>query len=170
MEDYRDVLVSLYVAVAQSYIDLRSLQKRVRYAQDNVILQRDTLELTENRREAGLVPQLDVEQAKLVLSSTESVIPQLKQFEAQAIHRLAVLLGQPPAALYTELSTIVDVPDVPQQVAVGLPAELLRQRPDIRRAERVLAAQTAQIGVATAGLYPAWVISRTEPAESLRYE
>ena len=169
VEDYRDVLVALYSEVAQSYINLRAVQKRIQYASDNIILQRETLELTENRREAGLVPQLDVEQAKLVLSSTESVIPQLRQFEAQAIHRLGVLLGQPPAALYTELSTAVDVPDVPQNVAVGLPAELLRQRPDIRRAERLLASQTAQIGVATARLYPAFSLSGTFALEGQNF-
>ena len=169
VENYRDILVSLYSAVAQSYIDLRSVQKRIRYAQGNVILQRETLELTENRREAGLVPQLDVEQAKLVLAGTESVIPLLRQFEAQAIHRLGVLLGQPPAAFYTELSTVSDTPDVPQKVAVGLPAELLRQRPDIRRAERILAAQTAEIGVATAGLYPAFSLSGTFALEGQNF-
>ena len=169
VEDYRDVLVALYSDVAQGYITLRAIQKRIQYAEDNVILQTETLELTENRREAGLVPKLDVEQAKLVLSSTESVIPQLRQFEAQAIHRLSVLLGQPPAALYTELSTYSDVPDVPQKVAVGLPAELLRQRPDIRRAERALAAQTAQIGVATAGLYPAFSLSGTFALEGQNF-
>ncbi|MHC4998816.1 MAG: efflux transporter outer membrane subunit [Planctomycetota bacterium] len=161
VEDYRDVLVALYSAVAQSYIDLRAVQKRIEYTQSNAILQRGTLELTENRREAGLVPQLDVEQAKLVLSSTEAVIPTFRQVEAEAIHRLGVLLGHPPGALYEELAVTSDVPDVPQQVAVGLPTELLRQRPDIRRAERILAAQTAEIGVATAGLYPAFSLSGT---------
>ncbi len=166
VEDFRDVLVSLYSEVAQSYIGLRSLQTRIRYAQNNIILQRGTLELTQNRREAGLVPQLDVEQAKLVLASTEAVIPQLSQLESQSIHRLSVLLGQPPAALYEELSTAADVPDVPEQVAAALPAELLRQRPDIRRAERVLAAQTAEIGVATAGLYPIFSLSGTFALQS----
>ncbi|MHC5139417.1 MAG: efflux transporter outer membrane subunit [Planctomycetota bacterium] len=166
VEDYRDVLVSLYSEVAQSYISLRSLQTRIQYAVDNAALQRDTLKLTQDRREAGLVPQLDVEQAKLVLASTEAVIPSLRQREAEAIHRLGVLLGQPPAALYDELSTAADVPDVPEQVAASLPAELLRQRPDIRRAERILAAQTAEIGVATAGLYPTFSLSGTFALEA----
>ncbi|MHC4554762.1 MAG: efflux transporter outer membrane subunit [Planctomycetota bacterium] len=161
VENYRDILVSLYSAVAQSYIDLRATQKRIQFTQANAVLQRGTLELTENRREAGLVPQLDVEQAKLVLASTEAVIPTFRQFEAESIHRLGVLLGHPPAALYKELAVASDVPVVPQQVAVGLPTELLRQRPDIRRAERILAAQTAEIGVATAGLYPAFSLSGT---------
>ena len=166
IENYRDVLVSLYAEVAQSYIGLRSFQARIQYAEANAALQRETLELTQNRREAGLVPQLDVEQAKLVLASTESVIPQLRQFEAEAIHRLSVLLGLPPSALYEELSTVSDIPGVPEQIAAGLPAELLRQRPDIRRSERVLAAQTADVGVATAGLYPVFSLSGTFALEA----
>ena len=166
VEDYRDVLVSLYSHVAQTYIDVRSLQARIRYAQANVTLQRGTLKLTQNRREAGLVPQLDVEQAKLVLAGTESTIPLLRQLESQAVHRLSVLLGQPPAALYDELSAASDIPQVPEKVIAGLPAELLRQRPDIRRAERVLAAETADVGSATAGLYPAFSLSGTFALEA----
>ncbi|MHC5144519.1 MAG: efflux transporter outer membrane subunit [Planctomycetota bacterium] len=166
VEDYRDVLVSLYSEVAQSYIDLRAIQTRLKYTVNNAELQRDTLKLTQDRRKAGLVPQLDVEQAKLVLASTESAIPLLQQFESLSIHRLSVLLGQPPAALYDELSKAADVPGVPEEVAASLPAELLRQRPDIRRAERILAAQTAEIGVATAGLYPAFSLSGTFALEA----
>ncbi|MHC4438480.1 MAG: efflux transporter outer membrane subunit [Planctomycetota bacterium] len=166
IENYRDVLVSLYSQVALSYIDMSSIQTRIRYAQNNIKLQQDTLELTRKRREADLVPELDVQQAELVLASTESTIPALRQSEAQAIHRLSVLLGQPPAFLYEELLTASNIPDVPKDITVGLPAELLRQRPDIRRAERVLAAQTAEIGVATAGLYPAFSLSGTFALEA----
>lgn len=166
VEDYRDVLVSLYSQIAQIYIDIRSLQTRIQYARDNVTLQRDTLQLTQDRREAGLVPQLDVEQAKLVLAVTESTIPLLRQLESQAIHRLSVLLGQPPGTLYNKLSTTSDIPAVPEKVIAGLPAELLRQRPDIRRAERALATETAEIGVATAGLYPAFSLSGTFALEA----
>jgi NodT family efflux transporter outer membrane factor (OMF) lipoprotein len=166
IENYRDVLVSLYSEVAQSYIDMSSIQERIRYAQNNIKLQQDTLELTRKRREAELVPELDVQQAELVLASTESTIPLLRQFEAQAIHRLSVLLGKPPAFLYEELSTASKIPDVPEDITVGLPAELLRQRPDIRSAERVLAAQTSEIGIATAGLYPAFSLSGTFALEA----
>jgi NodT family efflux transporter outer membrane factor (OMF) lipoprotein len=166
VEVYRDVLVSLYSEVAQSYIVLRSLQTRIQYAVDNATLQRETLQLTLDRLDAGLVPRLDVEQAKLVLASTEAAIPLLRQQEAQAIHRLSVLTGKPPAALYDEMSMVGDVPDVPEQVVAGLPAELLRQRPDIRRAERVLASQTAEIGVATARLYPVFSLSGTFALEA----
>ena len=109
---------------------------------------------------------LDVQQAELVLATTESTIPVLRQSEAQAIHRLSVLLGQSPAFLYNELSTGSKIPDVPEDITVGLPTELLRQRPDIRRAERILAAQTADIGIATAGLYPAFSLSGTFALEA----
>ena len=166
IENYRDVLVSLYSQIAQSYVDLRAIQTRIQYAQDNIKLQQDTLKLTRDRRAADLVPELDVQQAELVLASTESSIPLLRQFEAQAIHRLSVLLGQSPAFLYEELSATSHIPEIPEDIAVGLPAELLRQRPDIRRAERVLAAQTSDIGVATAGLYPAFSLSGTFAMQS----
>jgi NodT family efflux transporter outer membrane factor (OMF) lipoprotein len=159
IENYRDVLVSLYAEIAQNYIELRTAQARIQYATSNIKIQQDTLELTRGRREAELVPELDVQQATLVLATTESVIPLLRQSEAQAVHRLSVLLGQIPAFLYEELSTESKIPDAPENVTVGLPTELLRQRPDIRRAERTLAAQTAEIGVATAALYPAFSLS-----------
>lgn len=165
-ESYRDVLVSLYSDVAQSYIDVRSLQARIRYAQNNIKAQQRTLELTKNRREAGLVPQLDVHQAELILASTEATIPTLRQNESQAIHRLGVLVGQAPATLYEELASAGEIPDTQEEVAVGLPAELLRQRPDIRAAERNLAAQTADIGVATAALYPSFSLSGTFALEA----
>ncbi|MCP4261732.1 MAG: efflux transporter outer membrane subunit [Planctomycetes bacterium] len=166
IENYRDVLVSLYSEVARSYIDMSSIRERIRYAQNNIKLQQDTLGLTRKRREAELVPELDVQQAELILASTESTIPLLRQSEAQAIHRLSVLLGQSPAFLYEELSTASKIPDVPVDITVGLPTELLRQRPDIRRAERILAAETADIGIATAGLYPAFSLSGTFALEA----
>ena len=160
-ENYRDVLVSLYSGVAQSYIDVRSLQARIRYAENNAKAQRETLKLTKDRREAGLVPQLDVHQAELILATTEASIPLLRQNESQAIHRLSVLVGHPPAALYETLTIDGNIPKTQEEIMVGLPAELLRQRPDIRRAERNLAAQTADIGVATAALYPQFSLSGT---------
>ena len=161
VEDYRDVLVSLYSEIAQNYIDLRSIQARIQYAENNIKLQQETLELTQNRRKAELIPELDVQQAALILASTESTVPILRERQAFAIHRLSVLLGQRPAQLYEELTNNAEIPSVPQEVAVGLPADLLRQRPDIRRAERTLAAQTADIGVSTADLYPVFSLSGT---------
>lgn len=154
IEDYRDVLVLLFADVASNYVQARTFQTRIRLAQDNVELQRQTLQLTQGRFKAGIVPLLDVRQAELNLARTESTIPTLQDSLAQSINRLAVLLGDYPGALYADLAQPAPMPIPPDEVTVGLPAELLRQRPDIRRAERALAAQTAQIGVATAALYP----------------
>jgi multidrug efflux system outer membrane protein len=159
VEDYRDILVSLYADVASNYIDIRSLQARIKYAQDNVEAQKGSVELTRNRYDAGLVPQLDVQQAELNLATTESAIPTLRQLESQAIYRASVLLGLPPAALVDRLSPPSEIPVPPAEVTAYLPAELMRQRPDIRRAERLLAGQVADIGVATADLYPAFSLS-----------
>jgi NodT family efflux transporter outer membrane factor (OMF) lipoprotein len=161
IEDYRDVLVSLYAEIALTYVDIRTFQERITYAESNAQTQRDTLQLTKDRNEAELVPELDVRQAEFNLASTESSIPQLKKFLARAEHRLAVLLGQYPAELAGELSARSSVPHIPESVAVGLAADLIRQRPDLRRAERDLAAQTARIGVATADLYPRFSLSGT---------
>jgi NodT family efflux transporter outer membrane factor (OMF) lipoprotein len=161
VESYRDVLVTLLAEVALNYIDVRSLQARLRFAASNVVTQRGTLQLTTDRLQAQLVPELDVRQAELNLASTESVIPSLRIGLTQAINRLGVLLGERPSALHEELAADIDIPDPPAEIVIGLPAELLRQRPDVRRAERELAAQTAQIGVATADLYPRFSLTGT---------
>ena len=159
IETYRDVLVSLLAEVALNYIEVRSLQARIRFAESNIEAQQETLQLTRDRLQAQLVPELDVRQAELNLASTESVVPALRLLLVQAVNRLGVLLGERPSALHQELGTDADIPDPPEQVAVGLPTELLRQRPDVRQAERRLAAQTAQVGVATADLYPRFSLS-----------
>jgi len=161
IEDYRDVLVSLYAEVATNYIDLRSIQARLHYAQQNVALQKKTVKLTKDRLEAELVPQLDVTQAQLNLANTESTIPTLIILENKALNRLATLVGVHPGTLDKELSKTSEIPKAPRELIIGIPAELLRQRPDIRKAERQLAAQTAQIGVATAALYPSFSLSGT---------
>ncbi|MFA5554780.1 MAG: efflux transporter outer membrane subunit [Phycisphaerae bacterium] len=167
LEDYRDVLVSLYSQVAQNYIHLRTQQTRIRYAKENIVAQEKILELTQKRLQAGLVPELDVQQAKLILDSTRSSIPLLYQEEIQTIYRLSVLLGKHPGTLISTLSVGSDIPDLPDQITIGLPVELLRQRPDVRSAERVLAAQTAEIGVATAALYPSFSLSGTFALEAI---
>jgi len=154
IEDYRDVLVLLFAEVAGNYVEARTLQARIRYAETNAELQRGTLQLTRDRFEAGIAPELDVHQAELNLAITESTIPTLHSSLIQAINRLSVLLGEQPGALQAELRDSGDIPDPPRQILVGIPANLLRQRPDIRAAERRLASQTARIGVAVADLYP----------------
>jgi multidrug efflux system outer membrane protein len=159
IEDYRDLQVVLVGEVAEVYVDLRALQNRLEYAQQNVRDQRATLRLIQDRFAVGLVPGLDVAQAERNLSITESSIPRLLQGIAQDKHRLAVLLGETPAALDDLLRDHAAIPDAPDLVSVNVPADLLRQRPDVRRAERVLAAQTARVGVATAADYPIFSLS-----------
>jgi NodT family efflux transporter outer membrane factor (OMF) lipoprotein len=166
IESYRDVLVSLYAEVATTYAEVRALQARIRYAVGNVETQRGSLQLTVDRRDAGIGSDLDVSQAELNLASTESFVPLLRTRLAAAVHALGVLLGRPPNALRAELSSDAPIPKPPPRIVVGLPAELLRQRPDIRQVERELAAQTARIGVATAELYPSFSLVGTFAFES----
>jgi NodT family efflux transporter outer membrane factor (OMF) lipoprotein len=154
LELYRDVLVVLYASVATNYVEVRSLQKRIRYAEANIDAQAETLELVRERNRAGLVGDLDLREAELNLARTESVLPLLRQALTAAINRLSVLIGEYPSHLHDELREPREIPLLPHQVLVGLPRDLLRQRPDLRQAERGLAAQTARIGVATADLYP----------------
>jgi NodT family efflux transporter outer membrane factor (OMF) lipoprotein len=154
VENYRNVLIILYAEVASSYIDVRTFQQRIKYAEANAEAQRKTLQLTRDRFKAEMAPELDVRQAELNLARTESAIPALEALLTQTINRLGVLLGEYPSALHDELAQSKPIPGSQALIDVGVPAELLRQRPDIRRSERRLAAQTARIGVATADLLP----------------
>lgn len=169
VENYRDILVVLYADIARNYIDVRTLQARIDFAETNLTAQVETMELTQNRFDSGLVPALDVSQSKLNRFRTESAIPPLKQSLIEAINRLSVLTGDMPYALLQELET--QQPTIPSstgvQIARGLPADLLRQRPDIRRAERELASQNARIGVTKADLYPTLTLPGTLAVQSL---
>lgn len=166
IEDFRDVHVVLYSDIAQNYVQARTLQARIVSALSNVQTQEGALQLTVNRNRAGLAPDLDVQQARLNLATTQAFVPTLRTSLAQAINRLAVLLGEFPSGLQAEIGASAPIPSPPADVVVGLPTELLRQRPDIRQAERELAAQTAQIGVATAALYPTFSLSGAFAFES----
>ncbi len=159
VENYRDALVLLYSDIALNYVNIRTLQARIHFARANATTQQQTLEVTMNRLEAELAPELDKHQATMNLEITRSVIPSLKILLNQAIHRLGVLVGKPPGALYEELSREKAIPQPSKTILVGLPANLLRQRPDIRQAERELAAQSARIGVARADLYPTFSLT-----------
>ncbi len=159
VEAYRDVLVSLYAETALAYVNVRASQERLRIAHTNVETQEDTLQLTKDRFDSGLVSALDVAQAESNLANTYSLIPVIERELNEGLNRLAVLLGENPGALHAELDQEVAIPQEPEAVAIGLPTELLRQRPDVRRAERLLASQTAQIGVATADLYPTFSLA-----------
>jgi NodT family efflux transporter outer membrane factor (OMF) lipoprotein len=159
VEDRRDVLVTLLAEVAQRYVELRGLQRRIEIARANLGAQRETLAMTRARFDAGLVGDLDVARAEAQVRTTQAEIPAIESAARQSIHALSVLLAQPPAALLEELSTADALPTPPAEVPVGLPSDLLRRRPDIRRAERGLAGATARIGVATADLFPRFTLT-----------
>lgn len=159
IEDYRDVLVTLYAEVAAAYVDVRTFQTRLAFARQNAGLQRETVQLTRDRFDAGLVSGLDVSQAETNLAATEAEIPTLETALNSALNRVAVLLGEQPGMVHDELSDGVPIPTPPDSIATGLPAELLRRRPDVRRAERLLAAQTALIGAAKADLLPTFSLT-----------
>jgi NodT family efflux transporter outer membrane factor (OMF) lipoprotein len=158
-EDRRDVQVSLYAEVARAYLAVRALQTQLQAAQNNIESQQRIVELTHARADAGLSSALDVQQAEGVLAASEAEVPGLRINLAREINTLGVLLGRNPTALHDELATPRPIPIPPVQVTVGVPGDLLRQRPDIRAAERRLAAQTARVGVATADLYPRFGIN-----------
>ncbi|MBL7152369.1 MAG: efflux transporter outer membrane subunit [Phycisphaerae bacterium] len=159
VEDYRDTLITLYAEITRNYVELRTIQARIQYALHNISSQQETLKLTKDRFNAGIAPELDVIQAEMNVSNTESEVPSLRLAEIQAINRIAVLLGEYPQAFRPELEARMHIPTPTKQIQAGLPAELLRRRPDIRRAERQLAAQVAMIGVAAADLYPSFSLT-----------
>lgn len=153
IENYDDVLVVLLADVASTYIEMRTYQQRLRYALDNVAAQEKLLATTEFQLREGATNERDVQQARTVLEQTSALVPQMEAGVRRASNRLCMLLGMPPRDLAAELGP-APIPKVPPQIALGIPADLVRRRPDIRRAERELAAQSARIGVAVSDLYP----------------
>ncbi|MDO9270685.1 MAG: efflux transporter outer membrane subunit [Methylobacter sp.] len=150
----RDLGVSLIAEVARNYFELRGLQNQLATSKKNAENQAKTLEITRVRLEGGRGTELDTSRATAQLDSTLAIIPPLDSAIQRAIHRLSVLTGQLPGALTGRLSQPAPMPKIPKTIHIGQPAELLRRRPDIRTAERTLAAATARIGVATADLFP----------------
>lgn len=167
VEDQRDAYVTLTAEVARSYLELRASQQRLAIARENSRSQEQTVELVRNKREIGLGSELEVAQAETLLAQTTAQIPGLESSAAQAMHQLALLLGQQPHTLKTELADPGPPPLVPPHLPTILPSELLRQRPDIRSAERQLAAATAFVGVATAELFPRFSLSALIGLQSL---
>lgn len=153
--------LSLISEVARAYTQLRTVQRRITLANKNVQTQQETLKLTRDRYQAGLAPELDVSQAQQNLANTKSQIPPLKQAKIEAENRLAVLVGKFAGTVEMPMQSEPRIPRPPENIKTVLPAELLRRRPDIRIAERRLAAQSAKIGVAAADLYPRFSISGT---------
>ncbi|MBS0334057.1 MAG: efflux transporter outer membrane subunit, partial [Proteobacteria bacterium] len=150
----RDAQVALAAEVAKAYVTLRLAQARRAQADADVARITDLMNLVAARSRAGVVTELDVNQQRSALQARRAEIPQLDQQARAAIHALGLLLGQPPMTLQAELAPPKPLPSQPAALPVGLPSELLQRRPDIRAAERGLAAANAQIGVATAALYP----------------
>jgi NodT family efflux transporter outer membrane factor (OMF) lipoprotein len=166
-EDLHDVLVTMLAEVALNYIEARTFQARLAVAEANLIAQAEIHQLTQWRYQAGLSDELAIRQARYNLESTRAKIPLLRSGLAEAKNRLAVLLGQAPGGVHALLSDQRPIPVPPVSVAVGVPAETLRQRPDIRKAERELAAQSARIGVATAALYPRFQLTGSIGLQSI---
>ena len=158
-EAYRDFMVVLLAEVATNYMDVRTVEERIQLAQANIQIQEESLALAKERFKAGLVPRLDVTQAETNLANTLAFLPQLRQTRTQEVNRLASLVGGFSAELEERIAPAETIPLPPANVAVGLPAEVIRLRPDIRAAERSLAAQTARIGVAEADLYPRFTLN-----------
>ena len=154
VEDRRAVLVDLAAQVARNYVTLRRFQRQLEITYENIGIQQNTLRSIQTRFAAGVATGTDVLQARGQLERTESDIPGLQAGILTAIYRLSVLLGHEPAHLLVELSEVQAIPATPALLAVGVPSELLRRRPDIRAAERQLAAETARIGVEVADLFP----------------
>jgi NodT family efflux transporter outer membrane factor (OMF) lipoprotein len=166
-ENRRDVLVSVLAEVARNYIDVRGFQRRLAIADENIKAQTEAVDIARARFNAGLTSELDVKQAESLLATTHSQLPTLETALKQGIHQLSVLIGQPPGALLAELSKEAPIPVTPPTVPVGLPSDLLRRRPDVRRAERQLAADTANIGIQTAELFPKFTLFGTGGFQSL---
>jgi NodT family efflux transporter outer membrane factor (OMF) lipoprotein len=152
--DREALRVAIAAEVATNYVDARLDQERLAIARDSLAIADDNLQIATWRRQAGLVSSLDVEQARGARAQTAATIPTLENSFASATYRLAVLTGRAPGALTAELGVARPIPKGPADVAAGIPADTLRQRPDVRAAERNLAAATARIGVAQAQLYP----------------
>lgn len=159
--DYDNTLVSLTGDVATNYVAIETLEKRIDIAKRNVETQRENLKITDARLTYGVASERDVAQARTILNSTEASVPALQIQLQQTKHALSILLGLPPGDLAEMLAGSSGIPVPPPQVAVGIPQDLLRRRPDVRSAEYRAMAQGAQIGVARADLFPAFSLSGT---------
>ncbi|MFZ2726910.1 MAG: efflux transporter outer membrane subunit [Methylococcaceae bacterium] len=155
VENSRMVLVTLLSEVARNLIELRANQQLIKLTQDTLITQTDTLKLTEIKQQSGLASSLEVAQAQAQLASTQATVPQYENAIEQAVHALGVLLGKEPNALAARLLNASSLETLPASLTINeLPSDLLKRRPDIRKAERQLAVANAYVGIATADLYP----------------
>jgi NodT family efflux transporter outer membrane factor (OMF) lipoprotein len=151
--DYDDVLVTLLSDVATAYVQYRTAEERIKYGTKNVAIQTEVLKIVKAQFAAGKITKVDLDQAESTLYETQAGISELEIALRTANNQLCILLGMPTEQLKPRLGT-APIPVAPVDVAVGIPADLLRRRPDVRRAERQAAAQCAQIGVAVSSFYP----------------
>ena len=158
-ESYRDFMVLLIAEVARNYLDVRTVEERIVLAKQNIENQKGSLKLANDRFDAGLAPKQDITQAQTNLSDTQAFLPQLRQQRTTTVNRLAILLGGYSSAVEKLLGKHEMIPMPPQGTEIETPAEVLRARPDIRAAERQLAAQHARVGVAEADLYPRFALN-----------
>ena len=172
-ENLRATMVTLTAEVALDYVSLRSYQAQIAVIQSNLTKYRDTYEMTVAKRESGLASELDVQQALENVQSTEATLPTLETNLQQTKNALAILLAERPGVLNAELADVKPIPVIQGDVAVGIPGDLIRRRPDIKSAERQVAAQMLRVGVAKANLYPIFTLSgtfyvrRAEPPQCL---
>jgi NodT family efflux transporter outer membrane factor (OMF) lipoprotein len=160
-EGLRNTMVTLTAELATDYINLRSYQAQLAVTQSNLVKYRETYEMTLDKRRSGLAADLDVTQALETVQSTEATVPVLETSIQQTMNAMAILLALRPGALDAELAEPKPIPVVSAEVAVGIPADLLRRRPDVKQAERQVAAQSLQVGVAKANLYPTFSLTAT---------
>jgi NodT family efflux transporter outer membrane factor (OMF) lipoprotein len=156
---YDEAVLLLIAAVADTYTLIRATDEQLRLAEESAAIQRRSYEIVEVLYRNGESSELDALQAMTLLLSTEAAIPSLKATAQQAKNALSVLLGRAPTDIGDMLSKENDLPSLPDDVAVGIPADLLRQRPDVRRAELQAIAQNATVGISTANLYPSFSLN-----------
>jgi NodT family efflux transporter outer membrane factor (OMF) lipoprotein len=157
--DYQNGLVSLSAEVARTYVVIRTFEEQIELSRRNVAVQQESLRIADARYRNGATSELDVSQARTLLENTRALIPQLEIGLAQSQNALSTLLGQPTGSLQNLLQGPQMIPEAPAQVAVSIPAEVLRRRPDIRSAELLAMAQSERIGIAKSDLYPHFVLS-----------
>ncbi len=167
IEDRRDVLVTLTAELSVNYMELRGVQQELEIARKNLEAQQHSADVTKKRFQVGFASALDVANADAQVATTNSQIPLLESAERQSIYNISVLLGREPAALMDQLSPQRLVPATPPVVPIGLPSDLLRRRPDVRRAEAQLHSATARIGVATADLFPKFSLTGSSGLQNL---
>lgn len=169
VEARNDAMVSVFAEVARSYFELRGVQRLIAITQDNLRAQQDAYNLTHAQAQGGETSNLDVESASAEVATTAAQLPALEDQQARVINALSLLLALEPGALQHELGAAKALPPNPPQVPIGMPSDLARRRPDIRRAEAELHAATANIGVATADLYPRLTMTGSFGLQALRF-